>query len=62
MAGVTASIIITNIAGKPRRFLPYLCPEGVGGYRRKCAEIAENGYEGFVLARKDKTVQTVAAE
>jgi hypothetical protein len=25
-------------------------PEGVGGYRRKCAEIAEKGYEGFVFA------------
>jgi cation diffusion facilitator CzcD-associated flavoprotein CzcO len=26
-----------NIAGKPRAFLPYLGPEGVGGYRKKCA-------------------------
>jgi hypothetical protein len=33
-----------NIAGKARRFLPYLGPEGVGGYRRKCAEVAEKGY------------------
>ena len=39
-----------NIGGKARRFLPYLGPEGVGGYRRKCAEIAEKGYEGFVFA------------
>ena len=38
-----------NIAGKPRAFLPYLAPEGVGGYRRKCAEVAANGYEGFAL-------------
>ena len=30
-----------NVDGKARRFLPYLGPEGVGGYRRKCAEIAE---------------------
>ena len=36
-----------NIAGKPRAFLPYLGPEGVGGYRRKCDEIAAKGYEGF---------------
>jgi cyclohexanone monooxygenase len=49
-----------NIAGKPRRFLPYLCPEGVGGYRRKCAEVAEKGYEGFALARQDGTIQTAA--
>ena len=24
-----------------------LGPEGVGGYRRKCDEVAEKGYEGF---------------
>jgi cyclohexanone monooxygenase len=39
-----------NIAGKPRAFLPYLGPEGVGGYRRQCEEIAAKGYEGFELA------------
>ncbi|MBV9247796.1 MAG: NAD(P)/FAD-dependent oxidoreductase [Acetobacteraceae bacterium] len=39
-----------NIAGKPRAFLPYLGPEGVGGYRKKCDEIAARGYEGFELA------------
>jgi len=25
-----------NIAGKPRTFLPYLDPTGVGGYRQRC--------------------------
>ena len=25
-------------------------PEGVGGYRRKCDEVAAKGYEGFELA------------
>jgi len=39
-----------NIAGKPRAFLPYLDPEGVGGYRKRCDEIAAKGYEGFALA------------
>jgi cyclohexanone monooxygenase len=39
-----------NIPGKPRAFLPYLGPEGVGGYRKKCDEVAAKGYEGFVLA------------
>ncbi len=39
-----------NIAGKPRAFLPYLDPEGVGGYRKRCDEIAANGYTGFALA------------
>jgi len=38
-----------NIAGKPRTFLPYLGPEGVGGYRKKCAEVAAKNYEGFAL-------------
>jgi cation diffusion facilitator CzcD-associated flavoprotein CzcO len=39
-----------NIDGKPRAFLPYLDPEGVGGYRKKCDEVAAKGYEGLVLA------------
>jgi cation diffusion facilitator CzcD-associated flavoprotein CzcO len=39
-----------NIAGKPRTFLPYLGPEGIGGYRKKCDEVAAKGYEGFALA------------
>jgi cation diffusion facilitator CzcD-associated flavoprotein CzcO len=38
-----------NIAGKPRAFLPYLDPGGVGGYRKRCDEIAVKGYEGFSL-------------
>src|SRR6516165_8531610 len=38
-----------NIPGKPRAFLPYLGPEGIGGYRKRCAEIAAKGYEGFIL-------------
>ena len=36
-----------NIPGKPRIFMPYV--GGVGNYRMKCQEIAETGYEGFVL-------------
>ncbi len=43
-----------NIAGKARRFLPYLGPEGVAGYRRKCAEVADKGYEGFAFASQVK--------
>jgi cation diffusion facilitator CzcD-associated flavoprotein CzcO len=39
-----------NIPGKPKAFLPYLDPEGVGGYRKRCDEIAAKGYEGFSLA------------
>jgi cation diffusion facilitator CzcD-associated flavoprotein CzcO len=39
-----------NIPGKPKAFLPYLDPEGVGGYSKRCAEIAAKGYEGFALA------------
>ena len=39
-----------NIPGKPRAFLPYLGPEGVGGYRKTCDDVAAKGYEGFDLA------------
>jgi cation diffusion facilitator CzcD-associated flavoprotein CzcO len=39
-----------NIPGKPQRFMPYLGPEGLAGYRKKCAEVAANGYEGFALS------------
>ncbi|HIM82090.1 MAG TPA: hypothetical protein EYM54_18545 [Dehalococcoidia bacterium] len=36
-----------NIPGKPRVFMPYA--GGVGNYRKKCNEVADNGYEGFIL-------------
>ena len=53
-----------NIPDKPRQFLPYLCPEGLGGYRKKCAEIAEKGYEGFAFASQGQggAMHTFAAE
>jgi cyclohexanone monooxygenase len=38
-----------NVPGKPRVFMPYA--GGVGAYRRRCADVAANGYEGFVLTR-----------
>ena len=34
-----------NIPGKPRVFMPYM--GGVGAFRRRCAEIAADGYVGF---------------
>jgi len=37
----------TNVPGKPRRVLSYC--GGVGTYRQKCADVADAGYEGFVL-------------
>ncbi len=39
-----------NIVGKPRAFLPYMDPEGVGGYRKRCDAVAAEGYAGFALA------------
>ncbi len=36
-----------NIPGKPRVFMPYA--GGLGTYRERCNEIADNGYEGFTL-------------
>jgi cyclohexanone monooxygenase len=50
MTGANSWYMGANIPGKPRVFLPYLGPEGVGGYRRRCDEVAAKGYEGFVLA------------
>ena len=37
-----------NVPGKPRVFMAYI---GVASYRRKCREIVEAGYAGFVLAK-----------
>jgi len=34
-----------NIPGKPRVFMPYV--GGVSAYKKKCDDIAANGYEGF---------------
>jgi cyclohexanone monooxygenase len=36
-----------NIPGKPRVFMPYV--GGCGTYRRECEQVAERGYEGFIL-------------
>ena len=36
-----------NIPGKPRVFMPYA--GGVGNYRKKCNEIVDGEYEGFIL-------------
>lgn len=47
----------SNVAGKPRRVLSYT--GGVGTYRKKCEEIAKNGYEGFAMS---KTPEVEAAE
>lgn len=37
----------SNVPGKPRRVLSYT--GGVGTYRRKCDEVAANGYQGFAM-------------
>ncbi len=36
-----------NIPGKPRIFMPYV--GGVTAYKKKCDEVAANGYQGFHL-------------
>jgi cyclohexanone monooxygenase len=36
-----------NIAGKPRVFMPYL--GGFDVYSRTCQQVADDGYDGFVL-------------
>ena len=50
MAKANSWYMSANIPGKPRAFLPYLDPEGVGGYTKRCAEVAAKGYEGFTLS------------
>jgi cation diffusion facilitator CzcD-associated flavoprotein CzcO len=50
MTSANSWYMSANIPGKPRAFLPYLGPEGVGGYRKKCDEVAAKGYEGFAVA------------
>jgi cation diffusion facilitator CzcD-associated flavoprotein CzcO len=37
-----------NVPGKPRVFMPYA--GGMARYRKICADVAANGYEGFVLS------------
>jgi cation diffusion facilitator CzcD-associated flavoprotein CzcO len=43
-----------NVPGKPRVFMPYA--GGMARYRRHCAEVAANGYEGFVMERDPAAV------
>jgi cyclohexanone monooxygenase len=50
MTSANSWYMSANIPGKPKAFLPYLGPEGVGGYRKKCDEVRAKGYEGFQLA------------
>jgi len=50
MPGANSWYMGANIPGKPRVFMPYLGPAGVGGYRQKCDEVAAKGYDGFMLA------------
>jgi cyclohexanone monooxygenase len=43
-----------NVPGKPRIFMPYV--GGLDVYRRKCEEIAANGYEGFTFEKARELV------
>ena len=47
-----------NIKGKPRVFMPYI--GGVGAYRKKCDQVAADGYKDFLLS--DPACTAVAAE
>ena len=41
-----------NIPGKPRVFSP--CAGGLGTYRKKCNEVADNDYKGFILEPRNQ--------
>lgn len=43
-----------NVPGKPRVFMPYA--GGMARYRRTCAEVAAQGYPGFVTAPREARV------
>ena len=47
-----------NVPGKPRVFMPYA--GGVVPYRKKCDEVATNGYEGFHLQGAGDQSQAIA--
>jgi cyclohexanone monooxygenase len=47
-AGAKSWYTGANIPGKPRVFLPYV--GGMGNYRRKCEEVANAGYVGFLFS------------
>ncbi|MEM8977335.1 MAG: NAD(P)/FAD-dependent oxidoreductase [Pseudomonadota bacterium] len=42
-----------NVPGKPRVFMPYA--GGMDVYRKKCADVAANDYEGFKLTKAKET-------
>jgi cyclohexanone monooxygenase len=46
-----------NIPGKPRVFMPYI---GVDAYRKKCAEVAAQGYVGFRMNGADAVARASA--
>jgi hypothetical protein len=45
-----------NIPGKADRFLLYI--GGLVNYREKAAEVARNGYEGFVMRKASQPTRT----
>ena len=47
-----------NIPGKPRVFMPYV--GGCAGYRKRCDEVAANGYHGFDLSTNTASRQAAA--
>ena len=48
-----------NVPGKPRVFMPYA--GGLARYRGICDDIAAQGYEGFLVAGRPATPETVGA-
>ncbi|WP_138921484.1 flavin-containing monooxygenase [Novosphingobium pentaromativorans] len=49
-----------NIEGKPVRFMPYA--GGIGPYAKKCQEIVQDGYKGFVVSHHSQAATANAAE
>ncbi|WP_324742375.1 NAD(P)/FAD-dependent oxidoreductase [Tsuneonella sp. CC-YZS046] len=44
-----------NVEGKPQKFMPYL--GGVNTYQAKCRDVADQGYEGFLIGGEAQASQ-----
>jgi cyclohexanone monooxygenase len=54
LPGTNSWWVGANIPGKVRTLYPYV--GGVGGFRHKCQEVADQGYQGFNLAQRSTAV------
>ena len=49
----------SNIPGKPRSFMVYL--GGGAAYKQECDQVAQNGYDGFILGKSTANREAIAS-